>query len=61
MDLEPLEANLGYKFFGDRKTEAPFRLATDDDLRAAMAKGIDKMKRARTREVVMEIFNLVGA
>ena len=37
MDLEPLEANLGYKFFGDRKTEAPFRLATDDDLRAAMA------------------------
>jgi len=59
MDLEPLEASIGYKFSGDRKTDAPFRLSSEDELRAAMAKGIDKMKRSRTKAVVMEIFNLV--
>jgi len=59
MDLEPLEASIGYKFSGDRKTDAPFRLSSEDELRGAMAKGIEKMKRARTKAVIMEIFNLV--
>ena len=59
MELDPLNANIGYKFSGDRKTDPAFRLATEEDLRGAMQCRIDKIRRARSREVIMEIFNLV--
>lgn len=59
MELDPLNVNIGYKFSGDRKTDPAFRLATEEDLRGAMQRGIDKIRRARSREVIMEIFNLV--
>ena len=48
MDLDPLQAQIGYKFSGDRKMDPPFRLATEDELRAAMAQSAEKMRRART-------------
>ena len=60
MELDPLIAQLGFKFTGDRKTDPAFRLATEEELRGAMAQAILKIKKARTREVVMEIFNLVS-
>lgn len=59
MDLDPLEALLGYKYPGDLARQPPYRLTTNEELREAMAKGIEKIKRARTREVFMEIHNLV--
>lgn len=60
MELELLEALLGYKFNGDRVRDPPFCLASEQDLRSAMTKGIEKLKRAQTREIVMEIHNLVS-
>jgi len=59
MDLEPLEACLGYKLPGDHKSDVPFRLSMEEELRAAMGKAINLIKRAHTHEVVMEIFNMV--
>ena len=32
MELDPLNANIGYKFLGDRKTDPAFCLATEQDL-----------------------------
>ncbi|KAF8957716.1 hypothetical protein BDZ97DRAFT_1951097 [Flammula alnicola] len=61
MDLDPAEAVLGYKFIGDRVSEPPHRLSNADELQAAMAKGIDKIRRARSRGVVMEMHNLRAA
>ncbi|KIJ96350.1 hypothetical protein K443DRAFT_10688 [Laccaria amethystina LaAM-08-1] len=58
MDLDPLEALLGYKYPGDLARQPPYRLTTNEELREAMAKRIEKIKRARTREVFMEIHNL---
>ena len=59
MELNPLNANISYKFSGDRKTDPAFHLATEEDLQGAMQRGIDKIKWARSREVIMDIFNLV--
>jgi hypothetical protein len=59
MELPPLEALIGYKFSGDRKSDLAFRLANEQDLHQVMAQEIDKLKRARTKEVVIEIYNLI--
>lgn len=59
MDLDPLEALLGYKYPEDLACQPPYHLTTNKELQEAMAKGIEKIKRAWTREVFMEIHNLV--
>jgi hypothetical protein len=60
MDLNPLDAALGYKYASDRVRDPPHQLATEDQLRAAMEKGINKIRLARSREVILEIHNLVS-
>lgn len=59
MDLKTDEAVLCYKFSGDRVSDVPHRLSNPEELAVAVAKGIEKIKRARSRDVVMEIHNLV--
>jgi len=60
MDIQPANAILGYKFSGDRVSDPANRLANAEDLAQAMSRATDKIKRARTREVILEIHNLVG-
>jgi len=60
MELDPLTAKIGCKLSGDRKGDAPYQLANEDEFRYAMEQVIDKIKRARTKEVIVEIFNLVS-
>ena len=60
MDIQPADAVLGYKFSGDRVSDPANRLANADDFGRATSRAIDKIKRARTREVVFEINNLVS-
>ncbi|EDR07111.1 uncharacterized protein LACBIDRAFT_328055 [Laccaria bicolor S238N-H82] len=52
MDLIPANAVLGYKFSGDRISDPPNWLANAEDHVQAMAHATEKIKRARTREVV---------
>jgi hypothetical protein len=59
MDLDPLDANLGYKYGSDRVRDAPNRLSNEEELRMVMEKGRNKLWLARKREVVLEIHNLV--
>jgi hypothetical protein len=59
MDLLPLEALLGYKFSSDRKNDPAYQLANEDDLHRAIVKAIEKVKRARSKDVIIEIHNLV--
>ncbi|KAH9066997.1 hypothetical protein EDB83DRAFT_2181108, partial [Lactarius deliciosus] len=58
MDISPTDALLGYKFSGDPVQAAPYHLTNEEELREAMKKAIEKMRRARTREVFVEIHNL---
>jgi hypothetical protein len=60
MDIQPANAVLGYKFSGDRVSDPANRLANAEDLIQAMSRATDKIKRARTREVILEIHNLVS-
>ena len=57
MDLDPVAANIGYRFLHD--PAAIFCLDSEEELQNAMRRGVEKIRRARTREVVMEIHNLV--
>jgi hypothetical protein len=59
MDLDPLEAALGYKFHTDRAHDPPHQLSNEDELRNAMSRGKELIKNARTRTVSLEIHNLV--
>jgi hypothetical protein len=59
MDLDPLNARLGYKYGSDCVRDPPHQLSNEDKLRAAMEKGWNKLQLARTREVILEIHNLV--
>lgn len=59
MDLDPANAELGYKFHNDRVRDAPHQLSNDQQLREAFEQGCDLIKRARSRRVVLEIHNLV--
>jgi hypothetical protein len=60
MDIQPANAVLGYKFLGDRVSDPANRLANSEDLNQAMSCATDKVKRARTREVILKIHNLVS-
>ena len=59
MDLEPLDAQIRYRYDGDRQKDPTFRLANEDDWRLAIGRTHEKMKRARTWEVVVKLVNLV--
>lgn len=60
VDLKIDEAVLGYKFSSDCVSDVPHRLSNPEELSVAMAKGIEKIRCARSRDVVMEIHNLVS-
>ena len=59
MDLDPLDAKLGYKYGSDRVRDPPNQLSNEEELRVAMEKGRNKLRLARTQEVILEIHNLV--
>ena len=59
MDLDPLDARLGYKYASDHVRDPPHQLSNEEELCAAMEKGCNRLQLARTREVVLEIYNLV--
>lgn len=59
MDLDPLTSQLGYKYHDDRRRDEPHQLSNADQWQTAINHGIDLMRRARTRRVVLEITNLV--
>ncbi|KAG2749318.1 hypothetical protein P692DRAFT_20732641 [Suillus brevipes Sb2] len=58
MDLNPSEAQLGYKFNTDRVRDDPNQLSSEMQLREAMERGKRLLTRARTHEIILEIFNL---
>jgi hypothetical protein len=60
MNLNPTEANLGYKFHCDKAHDPPNQLSNDEQLHSAMVRGVDLMKRAQSVKVFMEIINLVS-
>lgn len=59
MDLIPANAVLGYKFSGDHISDSPNQLANVEDHIQAMAHTVEKIRCARTCEVILEIHNLV--
>lgn len=59
MGLDTGDAELGYKFLGDLVRDPPSRLQTEEDIREMMKRGVEKIRRARTREVSIIIHNLV--
>ncbi|KAG1836402.1 hypothetical protein DFJ58DRAFT_734999 [Suillus subalutaceus] len=61
MDLDPVNAELGYKFHNDRVRDAPHQLSNEQQLQEAFEQGCDLIKRARSRRVVLEIHNLKPA
>ncbi|KAH7917952.1 hypothetical protein BV22DRAFT_1134975 [Leucogyrophana mollusca] len=58
MDLDPAVAELGYKYSFECVGDAPRSLNTDDDLQAAIQRGQDLVRRARSRPVEIMIHNL---
>jgi hypothetical protein len=60
MDLNPSEAQLGYKFNTDRVRDDPNQLSSEMQLHEAMEQGKRLLGWARTREIILEIFNLVS-
>lgn len=59
MDLDPQSARIGYKLSGDRVRDASNQLFNAVDYRLAVEKVLEKARRARHRDVVLELFNLV--
>jgi hypothetical protein len=59
MDLDPAAAELAYKITGDLVRAPAFRLNYEGDYNEAMRKMREKTRRARTREVVLTIQNMV--
>ena len=59
MDLNPTDALLGYKFSGDPVWTPPYHLSNDGELCEAINKGVQKMQRARTWVMFIEVHNLV--
>lgn len=59
MGLERQSVSLGYKFNKNLRRDPYLKLTNEHELRAAMAKGADLIERARKREVVLEIQNMV--
>jgi hypothetical protein len=60
MDLNPEDAEIGYKFHTHRVGDDPIQLATDDDLRVAISTAIGMVQRAHKREIQVIIHNLVS-
>ncbi|KAF8994290.1 hypothetical protein BDQ17DRAFT_1431139 [Cyathus striatus] len=58
MDLHPDNALIGYKFKGDRVSDALHRLSTAEEYQAMIDIAIGKIHRAWCREVVLDIHNL---
>ena len=58
MEINPTGASLGYKFNGDPAQAAPYNLTNEEQLRQAIKKAIEKLKRARSWEVFIEVHNL---
>ncbi|KZP22978.1 hypothetical protein FIBSPDRAFT_889874 [Athelia psychrophila] len=61
MDLDPLKCHLGYKYHDDKRRGDSHQLTDEDQWRAAIDHGIQLIRRARTRRVVLEIENLQPA
>lgn len=59
MNLNPRDASLGYKFNKDLRRTKYNELTNEDQLRTALAHGVELIERARTKPVVLEIQNLV--
>lgn len=59
MDLERDVAELGYKFEGQLKGDLCNELSTADDLDDLFKKAIHKEERKRTKDVEVNIYNLV--
>jgi hypothetical protein len=60
MNLDPSEAELGYKFNLDRARDDPNQLSSETQLREAMERGEKLLIRTRTRKIILEIHNLVS-
>lgn len=61
MDLDPSEAQIGYKFHNDRAKDAPRELSKESDYLAMMQEMNRKILCARTRNPVLFLHNLVRA
>ncbi|KIK24105.1 hypothetical protein PISMIDRAFT_99261, partial [Pisolithus microcarpus 441] len=61
MDLDLADAELGYKYHNDRVRDAPHLLSDAQQLHEALERGSLLMQRARSRQVVLEIHNLVSS
>ena len=59
MDLDPAEAELGYKFSSDRVGDVPHTLANEQDLAMAIENGQSLVRCARTRKIEIMVHNLV--
>jgi hypothetical protein len=59
MDIAVATAILGYKVPGDLRRAPAHRYSNEDEHRGAIDKVIQLMTRARTRVIVLEIYNLV--
>ncbi|KIO04230.1 hypothetical protein M404DRAFT_144024 [Pisolithus tinctorius Marx 270] len=61
MDLDPKEAQLGYKYHTDRVHDPPHQLSNAQQLAEAFEHGHHLLKHTQVREVVLEIHNLASA
>jgi hypothetical protein len=60
MGLDPRNASLGYKYVGRDPRRSPWHaLANEENLRAAMDRGVGYIRRARKHRMILEIENLV--
>lgn len=59
MDLDPNDAELGWKFEGQLKGDLCNELGSADDLEDLFEKAIQKEKRKHTRDVEVNMHNLV--
>ncbi|KAJ3979368.1 hypothetical protein F5890DRAFT_1393553, partial [Lentinula detonsa] len=60
MDLDPVSARIGYKIVpGQRARDIPYQISNKEEYRVAVTNIVDRINWARTREVFMEILNLV--
>lgn len=60
MDLDPAEAELGYKFSVDRAGDLTHSLANENNLHTAIEHGQGLVCCARTRKIEIIIHNLVS-
>ncbi|KAI6139136.1 hypothetical protein BKA82DRAFT_4459451, partial [Pisolithus tinctorius] len=61
MDLDPKEAQLGYKYHTDRVHDPPHQLSNAQQLAEAFEHGHHLLKHTQVWEVVLEIHNLASA